>query len=72
MRNYVVALNEIEVLAGKGNSQDLHIKISELQKDLLNEVDKETHSEERTFLIYLYLFPYTAKKARTRSSIIID
>ena len=54
MRNYVVALNEIEVLTGKENSQELDEKISELQKDLLNEVDKENHSEERTFLIYLY------------------
>ncbi|SEW36800.1 histidine kinase dimerization/phospho-acceptor domain-containing protein [[Clostridium] fimetarium] len=54
MRNYVVALNEIEVLTGKENSHELDEKISELQKDLLNEVDKENHSEERTFLIYLY------------------
>ena len=54
MRNNVVALNEIEALAGKDDLQELHIKISEFQKDLLNEVDKEDHTEERTFLIYMY------------------
>jgi len=54
VRNNVVALNEIEALAGKDDLQELHIKVSEFQKDLLNEVDKENHSEERTFLIYMY------------------
>ena len=47
IRNNVVALNEIEALVGKDNVQELHIKISELQKDLLDEIDKENHSEER-------------------------
>ena len=54
VRNNVVALNEIEALAGKDDLQELHIKVSEFQKDLLNEVDKEDHTEERTFLIYMY------------------
>jgi len=54
VRNNVVALNEIEVLAGKEDSQELHSKISQLQADLLNEVDKKNHSDERLFLIYAY------------------
>lgn len=55
IRNNVVALNEIEELAGESDSQELHQKIEGLQKELLNQAEKENNTKERTFLKEIYL-----------------
>lgn len=54
IRNNVVELNEIEVLAEGDDSQELHQKIEGLQKELLVQADTESNSKERTFLIEFY------------------